>query len=296
MRQHLATADQVRLIADREADIYDEFVRLPDARMQVLIRSCQDRRIALETGETGRLYGYLAGLAEQGRFRLKVPTTAHRQGREALLGVRFAEVALLRPEQAEADLPDQVRLWAIEIGECAETVPEGEAAIRWVLLSTHRVEHLAQARVLGHWYSQRWWVEQLFRVLKTEGLRLESSQFSTGAALKRLVVLSLHVALVVLQLVTERDGAFGLDAGWVFDADEQAFLRRLGPVVEGRTSKQQCGHAVGSLAWGCWIVARLGGWMGYQSGAPPGPRVLRRGLARFGQQYQGWLLGRGENQ
>ncbi len=291
----LAQAAHRTIIADREGDIFEEFATVPDQKTDVLIRSRCDRRIETETG-SGLLYEYVAALPLQGRFDLTVKQRPGRRARRASLEVRFGAVALQKPKTGlhRASVPQQVELWAIEIRESSETVPKGEQAILWRLLTTHRVERFEQALSIAQWYSWRWWIEQLFRLLKKEGLSLESSQLQTGSALKKLCVLSLDVALFLLQLVTERDGAYGAPASLVFTRSEAVFLRVLQCRYEGKTAKQRCGHAEGSLAWSAWVIGRLGGWKGYGRASPPGPTTMRRGLDRFMSQYAGWLLGQHE--
>jgi hypothetical protein len=44
------------------------------------------------------------------------------------------------------------------------------------------------------------------------------------------------------------------------------------------------------LKWASWIIARLGGWKGYDSKGKPGIIVLKRGLDRFYDIYYGWML------
>lgn len=58
------------------------------------------------------------------------------------------------------EVADQVWVYAVELREQAETVPEGEQPILWRLLSTHVVETLAEALKMASWYLWRWQVEQ----------------------------------------------------------------------------------------------------------------------------------------
>jgi len=297
-----AAAQRVTFIQDREGDIYDSFVRTPDARTDLLVRARTDRRIvaaedvgaqgAVSEAPTRLLYAYLAGLRCQGMCTLEVKATPKRRARQARLEVRFARVHLLKPRRASADMADSVALWAVELCESAETVPEGDEPIVWRLLTTHVVETLSDALRMAKWYSWRWWIEQLFRLLKRKGLRVESSQLETGAGLKKLTVLSLSVALGVLQLVSERDGGYGAPASILFTAEEEALLRVLQGRLEGKTKQQQCSHGQGTLAWAAWVIGRLGGWKGYARESPPGPITMRRGLDRFLSQYEGWILAR----
>ena len=150
-----------------------------------------------------------------------------------------------------------------------------------------------QALVIVGYYKARWQVEQLFRLLKAESLEIEAAQLEHGAALKKLCILSLQVALVQLQLVMAREGHPRLEASLVWAPTAILFLGVLQKQLEGATKKQQCPHEGGTLAWTAWIIGRLGGWKGYASQSPPGPITMRRGLERFMSQFAGWQLAQG---
>ena len=108
--------------------------------------------------------------------------------------------------------------------------------------------------------------------------------------MKKLCIMSLHVALVQLQLVTERSGSAAVAASLVFSESALIFLGVLESELEGKTKKQQCSDVEGTLAWASWVIGRLGGWKGYASQSPPGPITMRRGLERFMSQFSGWQL------
>ena len=288
-KAQLSKAAQVTFVADREADIYQIFSRLPDARTQVLIRSCQERRIGVD-GVEGLLSEHLSGLEWAGEIEIKIRGNNGRKKRRARLQVRFSRVELLRPSRAKAEPVGSVAVYVVEVVERAETVPPGEEPIRWCLLTTHRIETLVDALGVVSYYKARWQIEQLFRLLKSESLELESSQLERGAALKKLCIMSLHVALVQLQLVTGRAGSAAVEASLVFSGSALVFLGVLQSQLEGKTKKQQCAHGVGSLAWASWVIGRLGGWKGYASQSPPGPITMRRGLERVMSQFSGWQL------
>jgi hypothetical protein len=285
----LKKAAQVTLIADREADIYQLFSRLADAQMQLLIRSRGERRIRVG-GAEGLLSEHLSGLDWVGEIEIKIRGNNGRRKRRACLRVRFSRVALLRPPLAKQEPVDAVGVYVVEVVERAETVPSGEEPIRWCLLTTHCILTLADALTMIAYYRRRWQIEQLFRLLKSESLELESSQLAHGLALKKLCIMSLHVALVQLQLVTERSGSASVAASLVFRDSALIFLGVLQSELEGKTKKQQCSHVEGTLAWGSWVIGRLGGWKGYASQSPPGPITMRRGLERFMSQFSGWQL------
>jgi hypothetical protein len=287
-------------VGDREADIFSLLCRLPQhppVRTHALVRSARDRRIH---EAPGTLYRALESAPPAGTQRVWLPGDVRRgpsAGRWAELSYRFTRVTLLRPErsskpdrQSGQRDPARLEVSAVEVRELDP--PAGQTPIRWRLLTTHRVRTLEEARQVVGWYRQRWYIEQLFRLLKADGLDLEASELERGRALQRLAVLALHAAVDVLRLLLAERGTAGpaQPIAHVFSAAEEACLKSLAPEYEGRTPKQQNPHPKGSLAWAAWLIARLGGWKGYRSQHRAGPATYHRGLQRFHDLFIGWKL------
>jgi hypothetical protein len=76
----------------------------------------------------------------------------------------------------------------------------------------------------------------------------------------------------------------------VFNENEQKLLLKLQKTLEGKTEKQKNPYPPGMLSWAAWIIARLGGWKGYQSESPPGPITMYDGWKRYQSIYEGWAL------
>lgn len=285
----LSEAARVTIIADREADIYEEFVALPDAKTHLLIRSTQNRRVA---DQDAKLFEYVGRQAVAGTYTLEIPKGhSKREARTAEIEVRCCPVKIARPMNASNKaLPESVAVYAIEAKEVASSVPAGEEPILWRLLTTHPVSTFAEALQIIQWYRWRWIIEQLFRTLKHQGLEVEASQLTTGAGLKKLVIMALSTALRILQLTLERDGTSGRPGTVVFSGAELEFLHVLWHGYEGSSIQQKNPFPVNSLAWAGWIIGRIGGWKGYKKAAPAGPITIKRGLESFNQLFTGWLL------
>ncbi len=297
IRTGLATKDllnqakSVTIVADREGDIYDEFVVLPDARTHLLIRSTHNRCLA--DHDDVKLFEYVGSQECAGTYTLTIPKGHRkRQNRTAEIEVRFCPVKLARPKNVvNKTLPASLDMLVIEAKEVASSVPVGEAPICWRLLTTHSVSTFAEAIKYIHWYRWRWLIEQLFRLLKQQGVNVELSQLTTGARLKKLVSMAVSGALRILQLTMERDGTSGRPGTLVFSVAELDCLRVMGHVYEGNSVPQHNPFPVNSLAWAAWIIGRMGGWKGaYKHADPAGPITIKRGLEIFNQVFTGWLL------
>jgi hypothetical protein len=118
------------------------------------------------------------------------------------------------------------------------------------------------------WYRWRWRIEQLFATLKQAGLNLEATQLESVAAIQRLTVLALGVAVRTGKMVEGREYA-DLPASLTFSDCQQQCLSVIEPSLQGRTQKLQNPYPPASLPWATWLIARLGGWSGYSSQRPP---------------------------
>jgi hypothetical protein len=282
----LSEAAMVTVIDDREGDIYEKWARLPDERTHLLTRACRDRSLA----DGGRLFAGLAQLPEADRFTLDLPARPGKRGaRTAHMAVRFGRIRIRRPRNcSDRAAPPEIELFGIEVREL--NPPPGDA-ICWRLLTTHAVESVEQALTVIGWYRLRWHIEQLFRTLKRQGLRIEQSVIEDGEALEKLIVVALIAAVITMQLVLARS-AGGLDqpASRVFDPIQIAVLHALQKKLQGRTAKQKNPHPPETLAWAGWTIARLGGWTGYSSDKSTGPITMRDGLERFYVVVEGYNL------
>lgn len=282
----LAEAALVTVIDDREGDIYEKWARLPDQRMHLLTRASRDRSLA----EGGRLFAAMAQMPEADRFTLDLPARPGKRGaRTARMAVRFGRVRIRRPGNcSDRNAPPEIELYAIEVREL--NPPPGDA-ICWRLLTTHPVESVEQALTVIGWYRLRWHIEQLFRTLKRQGLRIEQSVVEDGEALEKLAVIALIAATITMQLVLARTaGGQNTSASRVFDPEQIEVLHALQKKLQGRTTKQQNRHPPDSLAWAGWTIARLGGWTGYDSDKSTGPITMRDGIERFFGIVDGYHL------
>ena len=286
-RTSLSTAALVTVIADREADIYEVFARVPDDQTHVLVRAVRDRALT-EIG--GRLLAKIAAQPEAGRLTFDLSGRPGRTARQVTLAVRFCPVGLRQPARgADRRDPPQLSLNLVEAREIDP--PPGEEPIVWRLLTTHAVTSLAEAARIIDLYRCRRIVEQLFRALKSQGLDLEDSFLSDGDALECLAAAALIAACSVMQLVQGR-GAAGaaLPASRIFSPAEISVVEALARKYEGKTEKQKNPHPRQSLAWAAWCIARAGGWNGYATERPPGPVTFARGLRRFHAIAEGFSL------
>ena len=282
-----AGAACVTVVEDREGDIYECFAFKP-ANVEKLVRAAQDRLLA---DQKTHLFAVADQWSEAGQMTVELPAIPGRKARTAVLSVRFGEVEIAKPKNRKCDagareLPKTVTVRMVDA--CEIDPPPGEEPAHWRLLTTHQVNDVADARRIIGFYRLRWTIEQLFRTTKTKGFDMEALRQQEGGPLEKLVVATLVAAVIVMQLVAERDGKLNRPLSDAFDPGDQPVLERVSQSLEGKTQKQKNPHPKGTLAFAAWVFSRLGGWTGYYG--KPGPIVMLRGLTKFHAIKHGWTL------
>lgn len=281
----LAAANSITVISDRESDIYEYFARRR-SKAHLIVRACQNRKIEI-AGADLLLFTLIDGLPEAGRITVKIPAAPGRKERIAELVIRFSAVELRKPlHGAPRDLPDTIGLRLVDVREAS--TPEDGKPIHWRLLTTHAVTSLDDARRVIDLYRMRWTIEEFFRLLKTAGFDIEQADIGDPQAMIKLVTATAVAAVTVMQLVKARDGTTDQQLMDAFERDDRPVLEAISAKLEGATALQKNPHPKGSLAFGAWVIARLGGWTGYYG--KPGPKVMRRGLDDFRRIKYGTTL------
>jgi hypothetical protein len=285
--KYITNPDKITMVYDREGDIYELFDRRPSGKIELLVRSDHDRKIQ----EKGMfLSEYLREISVAKQYDIELPPiTGKRTARTATMVLKFTTITMLKPGHLTKYQNKAIEVTCVEATEIS-VPPNGEAPIYWRILTTHDVTNAEEAMKIVTWYTWRWSIEQIFRTNKTKGLDIESSQIEEPAALFKLFVLSLAAAVKVMSLVHARDGLTKRPASDIFSETEIKVLERARVKVEGKTVKQQNPFSLHSLSWAAWIIARLGGWMGYQKASPPGPITMYRGLQVLDKYMDAWAL------
>lgn len=181
-------------------------------------------------------------------------------------------------------------LFIIEAKEVGYT---GEDSICWRLLTTLRVESIEMAKACIEWYSWRWTIEEVFKILKKEGYNIEASELEYASSVKKLSILIMEVVIkLFLMRLSYAEPELDLTADSCFTVQEQEFLELQIDRLEGKTEKQKNPYPTKSLKRCVWAIARLGGWKGYESKRHPGITTLWIGMKYFKASMQGWNIHR----
>jgi hypothetical protein len=284
-KEALKEAASCTIVGDRESDIYELLSDLPDENTHVILRS----RFNRQTAEGERLYSLLAQTEIRGSYTIKIDGDPRKQtkSRTAVMQVKYCEAWVTRPKEkpGKKNKADQVKVWIVEAREVGKT-----DGVCWRLITDHVIKNFTDALQIIEWYKMRWWIEEVFRLLKNKGYRIEDSQLESGWAIRKLTIMLLQTILRVMQMLVAYDSDEEQDAGITFTEDEIACLEKAGNREQGNTEKLKNRHKKGTLKWATWIVARLGGWSGYDSQRRPGPITLKNGLDKFQNIYLGWCI------
>ena len=265
-------------VGDREADIYELFVLAQDNPQgpKLLIRSRQDRLMV--DGQV-HLWEYVASQPISGIREVRVPRKNNKPGRDAKLGVRFAQVTLTAPK-AKSHLKD-LEVWAVlaEEIEC----PEVETPLRWMLLTTLTVETFEQADKAITLYCKRWGIEIYHKTLKS-GCKIEQRQLGSADRIEACLGIDMVIAWRVYHLVKLGREIPDMPCTVFFEDSEWKALvayKTKNPIPPAEPPK---------LREAMHIVASLGGFLGRKSDGEPGTQTLWLGIQRLDDITAMWKI------
>jgi hypothetical protein len=254
-------------VADRESDCYEPLQLCQQHGVDFVIRSCQDRRLA---DETGHLHGVLEQATVLGQSAVEVRARASQGARTAIVELRSRRVDLDGPWRPGGWQPPLRDVGMVEVREVH--VPEGvKQPLHWMLLTSLPCATKAEVqRVVGR-YAARWWIEEYHKALKS-GAGVEESQLERGYRLESLIAVLAVVAVRLLNakmLARSRPESF--EAATSFGPPMLAILeKKLGKPKAGWTNRNVI-----------VATARLGGFLARKHDGMPGWQTIWRGWQRL---------------
>jgi hypothetical protein len=276
----LGAAASVIVVGDRESDIYEVFEGRP-ASVDLLVRARHDRKLSNGV----KLFDATGAFPELGGALIKVASKGiGDKGRVARVLIKAGGVEFASPQRTTRVAGVQT-LRVIEVVEV--DAPRGVEPLLWRLVTTLPVLTLGDACEIVRLYRLRWRIEETFRTLKKDGLRLEETQVADASAIMKLAALALAAAVRIVQVVDARDGSRRPATDCIAARDIEA-IDAISRSLEGATVRQQNPWPKGALPWLSWIVARLGSWNCY--GKKPGPKTMADGWHRLSHMLDGFHL------
>lgn len=280
--QRMPRMESVVTVCDREGDV-TEFLRyLRSVEARFAIRASNDRKLQ----SVDRLWEHMEGQPELGRCEVVVGQRGgqlNRGGQQARLPrkKRTAEVALYA---ASVELTCTGGALAVNVVLVREVkAPRGEAPLEWMLLTSEPIATLAQALVVVGYYEQRWMIEVWHKAWKT-GCRVEHRPLQTLDNLERMMAITAHVAVRLLQLQLLGEAESESTCEQALTRDEWTCLHAIahpGKAIPFRPP---------TARWALTSIARLGGWYDTKRTGRVGWQTLWHGWQLFRERFAGWRL------
>jgi hypothetical protein len=285
MEGALSKTTHVTFVLDREGDIIEVFDRLPGDRVDLVVRCRHNRIIKDMHNKTYKLYDFVDKQKVRHTKVVKI-NKGHpkRKARDTKVHLKYGQFIMPWP-QKKATLfrnhPQGVVINYVQIKEVQHRGNKEEQPLEWLILTSKTVECVQQALDIISIYEKRWKIEVYFKHLKSDGYDIEATQITKGQSIRKLILLVMQAALKVEQLKAARNGEGEIQVNDVFEKDEINCLEKLNQKISGKTKIQQNPYPPNHLAWASWIIARLGGWTGYNKRRPPGTKTFIHGLHQF---------------
>lgn len=265
-------------VYDREGDIYEVISRIKNSGSDLVVRS----RINRHT-EDGLLWDSVRACDPSCTYELVV----RRKGeptRTALMEMRWLKTTIKSPVKKGGR--ESLGVTCVYTREVPGTTPDGVEPVEWKILTTHDVGNVEEAMRIITWYKMRWLIEELFSVIKSRGMDVGEAQLESGKAMKKLIALSLYAALAIMVAKMALDASNEeMGANVIFSEEQIVTLHAMMRHLHKESPKAKGGrnpYEKESMPWAAWIIARMGGWSGYEKAqGRPGYKTLSKGLDVF---------------
>jgi len=262
-------------VGDREADVYDAFLRAQQLQQPVLFRGAWNRSIEEEAA--AYLWDWADALTVCDQRELALPKRGRYAARSATVSLRYGQVNLKPPSYRRSEGLPTLPVHVVYVRE--EQPPAHEPGLEWLLLTTVPVTDTASAWERVDWYACRWMIELYHKVLKS-GCQLEARQLETADRLLRYLAIDSVVAWRILGLTFTARAQPELSCEAFLEPEEwqalYCFIHKTPKRPEQPPSLREASR---------WI-AQLGGFLGRNSDGEPGITVMWRGYQRLSDIVQ----------
>ena len=265
----LAPGQLALLLSDRESDMFEYLALRTPSNVAKLVRAVRPRNCtALCDGWRGSVLRAAQRAELLATRTVTVAANGAKHEREATLEVRSVQVQLESPRRWKAADRCTLAVTVIQVTEPAP--PAGVKPLMWTLLTTLAPTDVEEVLYLVDAYRRRWGIEQVHQALKREGLDIERLQLKTAGALSRALAIYWMVTQRAMELCYEARTNPDRPACELLGDDELAVLSLLR------------GERIQTLGVAVHQIAKLGGWPGYPSSKPYGPKSVEAGLMVLG--------------
>jgi hypothetical protein len=274
---------------DREGDVFELFA-LAASRQdhpELLVRAEHDRWVEL-AGRRQKLWEAVEGTPPRAESDTYVPrrsargNRAEQKARETTLEIRYAEVALLPPQNnAAARREGSLPIWAVHAKEKA--APSDAEPLEWMLLTTLSITSPEDAIEKIQWYVRRFQIEVYHKIIKS-GCNIEARQNRRVERLQNALALDMIVAWRIMYLMAMGRTVPNLPCTVILDDHEWKALHAF---VHKTTETP---IEAPSMNAAIRMAASLGGFLGRRCDGEPGVKALWKGMTRLEDIASSWLI------
>jgi len=161
--QELCPTTLIVNVGDREADVYDAFLKAKETNQSLLVRASWNR--AIENEDEKYLWEHMESRhAKDEMLEVSVPRNEKNKARTAKLSIRHGDIQMKPPAHRKAEKLPLIKVSAVLVRE--ENPPENVEPIEWLLLTTVPVNSTEDAKERVQWYSCRWTIEIYHNIKK----------------------------------------------------------------------------------------------------------------------------------
>ena len=299
-------------IADREADIYDLLAmpRREDIH-HILIRAAHNRRV---NHKERYLWPAISKSDIKGEMVVEIGRRGARPSRKAVLSIRYETLEIYPPRYRQPNLNPKSKSKDKDKGKNKDkdkenknkdkndnsssllkpvsvqvilaqekNPPSGIKPISWLLITTHPIHTLEDAKLCIRWYSYRWLIERYHFVLKS-GCHIEELQLKEVDRIKNALSVYAIVAWRILWLTYKARIDPNAPCNEVLEEDEWKILYS---VIHNTTILPNKPPPVKDVI--LWI-AKLGGFIGRRHDGQPGVKTIWRGFSHFNDIIYTWNI------
>ena len=272
---------QIIHICDRDADMIELFeiasqkAKQGEPYANFIVRSQYDRSIEKEESEKDsendninkKLWRSLRNSPTLGKLEFTVSPTDERKGRKVEMEIKGVSVTLKR---ACKNIKVKVNaVMTIEIDP-----PEGETPIGWILITDLPIETFDDVKNVIKYYLCRWQIELFFKVLKS-GCKIEERQLQAAYRMENLITIFMILAWRVMFTMMLGRVCPDISAGDIFEAAEWKAVYKI------QNKNKPLPRKPPRLGDFIIMIAALGGYIPTKKGAPPGVKVMWKGMSRM---------------
>lgn len=268
-------------ICDREADIYEFFVKARDLDNKIIVRATQNRKLS---GEIDNLWEFLEKQPVKGTKEVKVSGKKKEENRTAILEVRYATVTISPPKNLKASEKKKLGTITVDAVLAKEVnAPDKVEPLEWLLLTNLSVKTYEDAIQILAWYERRWDIELYHKILKS-GCKIEDCRLQTTDRLIPYITLQSIIGWRLLWMTRINREQPNAPCTVILDKHEWEAL-----FIKTQSSTklpEKIPTVREAIRW----IGQLGGFLARKRDKEPGITAIWRGWKRLNDMASMWLI------